>query len=149
MGAWGGISTLGLGLSLLWTEGKKRSSLPKAQGDEKKEDEKQKEVKAEAHTEEEEELLRKVVRWICLGTARHVGLQDVKGKLAVGFDADLVIWDPDREFKVTRDSLNFKNKVTPYEGLTLLGVVEQTYLRGNLAYDHLKGFSEDPVGNLL
>lgn len=71
MGAWGGISTLGLGLNLLWTEGRKRGF-----------------------------GVRDVVRWCCESTAKHVGLQDVKGSLRVGMDADLVVWDPEAEVKV-------------------------------------------------
>ena len=46
------------------------------------------------------ELVRKVVRWLCEGTAKHAGLDSVKGKIQVGFDADFVVWDPEREFTV-------------------------------------------------
>ncbi|KAI1789495.1 allantoinase [Ganoderma leucocontextum] len=124
MRAWGGISTLGLGLSLLWTEARKRGV-----------------------------GIGKVVDWLCVRTARHAGLEGRKGKIQAGYDADLVVWDPDAEIKVTKGSLNFKNKLTPYEGLTLRGKVERTYLRGRLTYDaggSASGFDGlEPVGALL
>ncbi|KAI0747201.1 allantoinase [Daedaleopsis nitida] len=122
MRAWGGISTLGLGLSLLWTEARQRG-FP----------------------------VERLVDWLSVRTARHAGLEDRKGALKVGLDADLVVWDPDAQITVTKESLNFKNKLTPYEGLTLRGKVEKTYLRGRLVYagpEH--GFSGlEPVGELL
>ncbi|KZT64777.1 allantoinase [Daedalea quercina L-15889] len=122
MRAWGGISTLGLGLSLLWTEARRRGV-----------------------------GVERVVEWCAGRTAEHAGLAGRKGALRVGLDADLVVWDPDAEFTVTRESLNFKNKLTPYEGLTLRGRVEQTYLRGQLVYDRAAGGFEGlrPVGLLL
>ncbi|THH23203.1 hypothetical protein EUX98_g7978 [Antrodiella citrinella] len=120
MGAWGGISTLGLGLNLLWTEGRKRGVEP-----------------------------RDLVKWCCEATAKHAGLEDVKGALKRGMDADIIIWDPEAEVKVTKESLNFKNKLTPYEGLTLQGRVLKTYLRGNLIYDASEGFAGKPAGQLL
>ena len=55
----------------------------------------------------------------------------------------------DKSYQVTKESFNFKNKVSPYVGLTLVGKVEQTYLRGQLVYDHTEGFSQNPVGQLL
>ena len=73
MSAWGGISTLGLGLSLLWTEGKKRGV-----------------------------TVGQLVDWLCVRTARHAGLHDRKGRLQVGYDADIVVWNPDAQFEVTR-----------------------------------------------
>jgi allantoinase len=71
MGAWGGISTLGIGLSLLWTEGRKRN-VP----------------------------IGTILRWVSENTATHAGLGDRKGKIVVGYDADLVIWDPDTQYTV-------------------------------------------------
>ncbi|KAJ7901859.1 allantoinase [Mycena olivaceomarginata] len=120
MGAWGGISTLGLGLSLLWTEGSKRGV-----------------------------SLAQIIDWTSKKTAEHAGLGASKGELKVGHDGDFVIWDPAAEFTVTKESLQFKNKLSPYEGLTLRGRVKQTYVRGNLVYDHSTGFADIPCGNLL
>ncbi|KAI0765483.1 allantoinase [Fomes fomentarius] len=122
MAAWGGISTLGLGLSLLWTEARRRGV-----------------------------GIDRLVDWLSVNTAKHAGLQDRKGQLSVGFDADLVVWDPEAQIQVTKESLNFKNKLTPYEGLTLSGRVEQTYVRGRLVYAGPEaGFAGlQPVGELL
>ncbi|KAF7361870.1 Allantoinase [Mycena venus] len=120
MGAWGGISTLGLGLSLLWTEGSKRGV-----------------------------SLAQILEWTSRKTAEHAGLGASKGQLKVGYDGDFVIWDPSAEFTVTKESLQFKNKLSPYEGLTLRGKVKQTYVRGNLVYDHSSGFESAPAGCLL
>ncbi|KAJ6625618.1 hypothetical protein B0H10DRAFT_2313271 [Mycena sp. CBHHK59/15] len=120
MGAWGGISTLGLGLSLLWTEGSKRGV-----------------------------SLAQILQWTSVKTAEHTGLGDSKGQLKVGFDGDFVIWNPSAEFTVTKDSLQFKNKLSPYEGRTLRGRVEKTYLRGSLVYDHVTQFESAPFGRLL
>jgi len=122
MGAWGGISTLGLGLSLLWTEARKRN-VP----------------------------IGTILQWTSQKTASHAGLDDRKGKIVAGYDADLIIWDPDAEYIVTKESLRFKNKLTPYEGMVLSGRVERTFLRGQLVY---KGFSDKfeglkPSGVLL
>ncbi|KAJ6586949.1 allantoinase [Mycena vulgaris] len=120
MGAWGGISTLGLGLSLLWTEGSKRGV-----------------------------SLAQILDWTSKKTAEHAGLAELKGQLKVGFDGDFVIWDPSAEFTVTKDLLQFKNKLSPYEGLTLRGRVEQTFVRGSLVYDRRTGFENAPSGRLL
>jgi allantoinase len=123
MTAWGGISTLGLGLSLLWTEANNRGV-----------------------------SIAQIVRWTSQNTAKHAGLDTSKGQLRVGYDADFIVWDPDAEhkvwlshepgrivddevIKVTLSSLRFRNKVSPYVGKTLRGRVERTYLRGVMIYD--------------
>ncbi|KAG2126288.1 hypothetical protein DEU56DRAFT_822638 [Suillus clintonianus] len=123
MEAWGGVSSLGLGLSLLWTEGRKRG-IP----------------------------LGQIIRWMSIKTAELAGLSGTKGQLKMGHDGDLVIWDPEPEFKVSKEHLYFKNKLTPYEGMTLRGLVHKTFVRGRLAYDSalqdgFKGLR--PAGELL
>jgi len=122
MGAWGGISTLGFGLSLLWTEGRKRN-VP----------------------------IGTILRWVSENTASHAGLGDRKGKIAGGYDADLIIWDPNAQYTITKEMVQFKNKVTPYEGMMLSGRVEQTILRGRPIYDGIsnKFFNPMPSGALL
>ncbi|KIY73043.1 allantoinase [Cylindrobasidium torrendii FP15055 ss-10] len=121
MEAWGGISTLGLGLSLLWTEGRKRGV-----------------------------GIGKIIDWTSKKSAQHASLDHVKGALKVGYDADIIIWDADAQFTVTKESLNFKNKLSPYEGQTLFGTVEKTLLRGHVVYDKENGFTAGtPIGKLL
>jgi allantoinase len=128
MNAWGGISALGLGLSLMWTETGRRNLL-KAKGD----------------LTGPEIGLSHIVRWCATKTAEQVGLAGRKGVIAVGADADFVVFDPEATFKVSKDSLLFKNKISPFIGRTLKGKVEQTYLRGNVVYHATVG----PVGKRL
>lgn len=101
--AWGGIASLQLGLSAVWTEARRRGH-----------------------------PLSDVVRWMSAGPAALVGLTGTKGAIAVGNDADLVAFDPDAEFVVRADRLHHKNPVTPYAGRTLTGVVRSTWLRGGV-----------------
>ncbi|KIY50345.1 allantoinase [Fistulina hepatica ATCC 64428] len=120
MSAWGGISTLGLGLSLLWTEGSKRGA-----------------------------TIADIIRWTSTKTAQHAGLSHRKGSLKAGYDGDFIIWDPKAQAQVTKESLQFKNKLSPYEGRVLNGKVKQTFLRGQLVFDAVTGFPGMASGELL
>jgi allantoinase len=98
--AWGGISSLQLGLALVWTEARRRGI-----------------------------GLDRVVRWMSEGPADLVGLGR-KGRIAVGADADLVRFAPDETFSVDPAALHHRHPLTPYAGRTLSGVVRGTWLRG-------------------
>lgn len=50
--------------------------------------------------------------------------------------------------QITTDMLQYKNKISPYEGMRLYGRVNQTYLRGHKVYDYQTGFNT-PLGWLL
>ncbi len=104
--AWGGIASLQLALPALWTAGRSRDV-----------------------------TLPQIAQWLCEKPAVLAGLQDRKGKIAAGYDADLVIWDPQRSFTVNAEGLYHKHKLTPYLNETLYGVVEQTYIRGIKVFD--------------
>jgi allantoinase len=106
MKAWGGISSLQLRLPIMWTEAKKRGF-----------------------------AFNQVAEWLCRAPAGLVDLGRSKGSIAVGGDADLVIWDPDRESRVEARMIHHRHKLTPYAGEVLHGVVEKTFLRGQMVYD--------------
>lgn len=120
--AWGGISSLGLGLPILWTELHQRSAaspLPSSLAS------------------ESESIQSRIsrIRTLCsLNTAKQVGLQHRKATLAAGYDADICVFDPDAVWKLTGEKLLFKNKVTPYEGRELKGMVMQTWVRGRKVF---------------
>lgn len=99
--AWGGVSSLQLGLSLVWTEARQRG-IP----------------------------LEQVIRWMSTAPADLVGLHK-KGKLAPGYDADFSIFAADDAFVVDVKKLKHKNPITPYDGRALSGVVRRTFLRGH------------------
>ena len=106
MKAWGGISSLQLRLPVVWTDARARGF-----------------------------DVADLVKWLCHEPARQVGLQNFKGAIAEGADADIVIWNPEREFTVAPSMLHHRHKLTPYEGETLRGVVEKTLVRGQMVYD--------------
>ena len=104
--SWGGISSLQLGLSIVWTEASKRGF-----------------------------TLLNVAEWMCRRPAELVGLQGRKGAIAPGYDADIVVWNPEASFRVEASSLHHRHRMTPYEGRTLFGKVEKTFLRGRKIFD--------------
>ncbi|MBS2025980.1 MAG: allantoinase AllB, partial [Deltaproteobacteria bacterium] len=102
--AWGGISSVQLGLPLVWTG---------------------------AHARGIE--LPTVVRWMSERTAAFAGLAQ-KGSIAPGKDADLVVFDPHAEFVVREELIQHRHKLNPYLGRTLRGVVRETILRGETVF---------------
>ena len=117
--AWGGISSLQLRLPVMWTAAQRRG-----------------------HT------LRDLAEWLCRAPARLVGLQNRKGSIRAGGDADLCVWNPEAAFRVEPASLHHRHKLTPYAGQVLKGVVEATFLRGKKIYDRGQ-FASQPAGALL
>ena len=99
-----GISSLELNLSVMWTVARARGR-----------------------------TLEHLAEWMCRRPAELAGLTR-KGKIDVGYDADLVVFNPDREFVVEARSLQRSARPSPYLGRRLRGTVEGTYLRGTRIY---------------
>ncbi|MFY9527932.1 MAG: allantoinase AllB [Candidatus Acidiferrales bacterium] len=119
LGAWGGISSLQLSLPAVWTSARQRGY-----------------------------SVRRIAEWMSGGPARLAGLEKHKGAVAVGYDADVVIWNPDATFRVDPPLLHHRHKLTPYAGRELTGVVEATFLRGRKIYDRGE-FHPAPTGQAL
>jgi allantoinase len=118
--AWGGIASLQLGLRVVWTAMHGRG-IP----------------------------IERIGSWMCDAPARLVRLEERKGRIAVGLDADLVVFDPDAVETLNADALLHRHAITPYLGRQLRGAVEATYVRGALAYDRVTGPVPSPGGRLL
>ena len=73
--------------------------------------------------------LEKMVDVLSSGTARMFGLKD-KGEIAVGKDADIVVFDPDQKFTVTQSKLHMNVDYTPYQGFEVIGMPKAVYARG-------------------
>jgi len=101
--AWGGISSLQLGLPLTWTQARRRGL-----------------------------GLAQVAAWMAAAPARLAGLT-AKGRIAVGRDADFAVLAPEESFVVDPGRLYHRHPATtPYAGRTLSGVVRLTLLRGHV-----------------
>lgn len=107
--SWGGISSVGLGLPILWTEVKSRSSSSIS--------------------------ILDVVRLCAINTAKQVGLSHKKGALRPGMDADICVFDDEGTFVVGREQMLFRNKVSPYQGREMRGVVKETWVRGSKVFE--------------
>ena len=107
MKAWGGIASLQFALPVVWTAAKKRNC-----------------------------TFSDIAKWLCENPAKLIGKENRKGKIAKGFDADMVVVDDEKTFTVTEEIIQHKHKVTPYLNHQLYGVVEQTYLGGVKVFDN-------------
>lgn len=105
--AWGGIASLQISLPVVWT-GAAARHIP----------------------------IERVAHWMSAAPARLAGLDARKGAIKAGYDADLVIVDPDREMTVDASRLYHRHAVTPYDGARLRGVVMATMLRGEIVFEH-------------
>jgi dihydropyrimidinase len=73
--------------------------------------------------------LEKMVDVLSTGTANMFGLTD-KGEIAVGKDADIVVFDPTRKFTISQSKLHMNVDYTPYEGMEITGMPDIVYSRG-------------------
>jgi len=79
--------------------------------------------------------------------AKIHGLYPQKGVIQEDSDADLVIFDPNRE--LTIDAGHSKSDYSPYEGIKVRGVVESTILRGQFLVKERKFVGKDVKGTYL
>jgi len=79
--------------------------------------------------------LTRFVELTSANPARIYGLYPRKGTIAVGTDADLVVWDPEREVRITNDILHHAVDYTPYEGITVRGWPDTVVSRGEIVVD--------------
>lgn len=105
MKAWGGIASLQFALPVLWTAAKRHGC-----------------------------GLQDIASWLCEKPALLPQLS-TKGKIAKGYAADLVVWNPEQSFTVTKDIIQHKHKITPYLKEELYGVVQQTWLAGEKVFE--------------
>ncbi len=104
--AWGGVSSIQFALPVLWTAARQRGF-----------------------------SLIDLTKWLCENPAKLTG-QKLKGKIEAGYDADLIVWDAERSFKVEEQIILHRHKVTPYLGETLYGVVEKVFLNGEMVFEN-------------
>jgi allantoinase len=118
--AWGGIASVQLGLSAIWTQARARRI-----------------------------ELADVVTWMARRPADLVGLSG-KGRIEPGGDADFAVFAPDDAFVVDPARLHHRNPVTAYRGRPLAGVVRGTWLRGRkISGTETKVTDAEPSGTLL
>jgi allantoinase len=98
--AWGGIASVQLGLPVMWTEASRRGI-----------------------------GLDRVMGWMAAAPAALTGLAD-RGAIAAGRRGDLCVFAPDEHFVVDPAAMRHRHPITPYAGMTLRGVVKQTWLAG-------------------
>jgi allantoinase len=114
--AWGGISSLGLALPVMWTA-----------------------------MQELGVTIERIGEWMAAAPTRLAGLTGRKGAIVAGADADFAVFDPEIEWSVTSDDLHFRHKLSPYLGAKLRGGVFETWLRGERIFCAGK-FSDDARG---
>ena len=114
--AWGGIASLELSLAATYTSLKAQLSRLSVESS-------------------DVSVLCQLARWLSAAPASLAGLGERKGRIAEGFDADLVVWDPDVDFVVDPARLQQRHKVTPYAGRSLFGTVLTTFVRGERVWD--------------
>ncbi|UNI17571.1 Allantoinase [Purpureocillium takamizusanense] len=116
MAAWGGISSVGLGLPILHTASRER-------------------IEAAGGDEGRAPSLTDIVRLCCQATAEQVGLAHRKGALRAGMDADVCVFDDAEAWTFSQGDMRWKNRCSPWEGRRFVGRVRETWLRGRKVFE--------------
>lgn len=119
MQAWGGISSIQFALPALCTAARKRGC-----------------------------SIVDMAKWLCSNPSKLIGKSASKGRISIGHDADLIVWDENKSFTVTEGCIHHKHCITPYLDEKLYGVVEKTYLSGEEVYSN-GSFTELNKGKIL
>jgi len=88
-------------------------------------------------------------RLLSEGPARVNGLYPRKGSLAIGADADIVIFDPDAEWTIHAKDLHMNTDFSPYEGMEIQGAVDTTISRGRIVHTNGKFQGEKGAGRFI
>lgn len=116
--AWGGIASIQFSLPVVWTKAKERGF-----------------------------GISDISRLMCSSVAGFIG-QTQKGRIKVGCDADIVVWNPEERFTVKKENIHYRHRISPYVGEELYGVVKQTYVGGKKVYEN-GNFISLPQGKVL
>ena len=119
VGAWGGVASVQIGFSVVATAAASRGI-----------------------------SLERVAHWMASGPARLAGLDEHKGRIVPGADADFAIWDPDAGSIVDPRALHHRHPVTPYAGMKLRGQVRTTMLRGHVIFNE-GVLASTPTGRMI
>lgn len=111
MAAWGGISSVGLGLPILHTAAKQRASSSRAP------------------------TITDMVRLCSQAPAAQVGLAHRKGALRAGMDGDVCVFDDAEAWTFAQGDMRWKNRCSPWEGRAFAGRVRETWLRGRKVFE--------------
>lgn len=130
--AWGGVASLSLALPAIWTTMWRRHSCLPCRD-------------SSRQSFCEKSGLEQIARWMSAAPAQLAGLDGKKGRIAPGYDADFVVFDPHATWQVQSQELYFRHPVSPYLGKHLKGRVRQTFVRGTCVFDDGK-FPVPPVG---
>ena len=102
--AWGGIAGLQFLLPASWTALKENMSL------------------------------EKFIPLLTEHPAKFIKVDKRKGKIGVGYDADLLVWNPHEKRRIIPADILFRHKISPYIGEELFGIVEQAIVNGKIVY---------------
>ncbi|WP_312337618.1 allantoinase AllB [Anaerospora hongkongensis] len=120
-GAWGGISGIQNTMQVVFSEGvNKRGYCPTI-----------------------------LARALSEGPAKAFGIYGKKGAIAVGFDADLVVLDPEKEWEITPESLHYVNKISAFVGLKGVGLPVCTVVRGQVVAENGKLVGQKGYGEFV
>jgi dihydropyrimidinase len=93
--------------------------------------------------------VNRFVELVATNPAKLFGLYPQKGTIAIGSDADLVVWDPGKEMPLTVENLHMNVDYSPYEQVTVRGYPELVLARGKVIVEKNRFVGERGAGRFL